>query len=107
MGRDNGLARPRQPEAFGHRFPLCRGLCYAVGHEIWAREAWGAGALRVRLGGPAPYHGVMEERPRLGEGEPASAASIQAALMLVSRGLVLWLLAALLWALASQGGTHA
>ena len=69
--------------------------------------AAGAGALRVRLGGPAPYHGVMEERPRLGEGEPASAASILAALTLVSRGLVLWLLAALLWALASQGGTHA
>ena len=69
--------------------------------------AAGAGALRVRLGGPAPYHGVMEERPRLGEGEPASAASIQAALTLVSRGLVLWLLVALLWALASQGGTHA
>lgn len=69
--------------------------------------AAGAGALRVRLGGPAPYHGVMEERPRLGEGEPASAASIQAALLLVSRGLVLWLLVALLWALASLGGMHA
>lgn len=69
--------------------------------------AAGAGALRVRLGGPAPYHGVMEERPRLGEGEPASAASIQAALRLVSRGLVLWLLVALLWALAGQGGMHA
>lgn len=69
--------------------------------------AAGAGALRVRLGGPAPYHGTMEERPRLGEGESASAASIQAALLLVGRGLVLWLLVALLWALASQGGTHA
>jgi len=69
--------------------------------------AAGAGALRVRLGGAAPYHGVMEERPRLGEGEPASAASIQAALLLVGRGLVLWLLVALLWALASQGGRHA
>lgn len=68
--------------------------------------AAGAGALGVRLGGAAPYHGVMEERPHLGEGETPTAASIDAAILLVRRALVLWLLLALLWALA-VGGTHA
>ncbi|HEX7814292.1 adenosylcobinamide-phosphate synthase CbiB [Dyella sp.] len=69
--------------------------------------AAGAGAIAVRLGGPAPYHGVMEERPRLGEGETASAMSIKAAVMLVKRGVALWVMMALLWMFASLGGTHA
>lgn len=68
--------------------------------------AAGAGALRVRLGGPAPYHGTMEERPLLGEGEAPSAATIDTALALVRRAVVLWLSVALLWALASAGGRH-
>ncbi|MBB1059155.1 CobD/CbiB family cobalamin biosynthesis protein [Marilutibacter spongiae] len=55
--------------------------------------ASGAGAIGVRLGGPARYHGRWEERPRLGEGAPADAASIDAALRLVRRTTALWLLA--------------
>lgn len=69
--------------------------------------AAGAGALRVRLGGPAPYHGVMEERPLLGEGMSPSAATIDAALALVRRGVALWLAIAVVWTLASLGGRHA
>jgi len=53
--------------------------------------AAGAGALRVRLGGAAPYHGRWEERPALGEGAAPDADSIAAALRLVRRGVWLWL----------------
>jgi adenosylcobinamide-phosphate synthase len=58
--------------------------------------AAGAGAIGTRLGGPAPYHGVWEERPVLGEGRPADAASVNRALALVRRGVMLWLGAGLL-----------
>ncbi len=53
--------------------------------------AAGAGALGVRLGGAAPYHGVWEARPLLGEGVAPDAGSIRRALALVERGTVLWL----------------
>ncbi|ALN87478.1 cobalamin biosynthesis protein CobD [Lysobacter capsici] len=52
--------------------------------------AAGAGALRVRLGGSAPYHGVWEPRPLLGEGDAPSADSIRRALGLVKRGVAVW-----------------
>lgn len=66
--------------------------------------AAGAGALRVRLGGPAPYEGVWEDRPELGEGDAASAASIRAALRLVGRGVALWLAIAWTAALSWEAG---
>ena len=53
--------------------------------------AAGAGALRVVLGGPAPYASGIKQRPVLGEGEPASAETIDAAIQLVHRGVWLWL----------------
>ncbi|AOJ14091.1 cobalamin biosynthesis protein [Burkholderia vietnamiensis] len=53
--------------------------------------AAGAGSLNVRLGGPAVYHGALEERPMLGTGAPASAIHVAAALSLVTRTLALWL----------------
>jgi adenosylcobinamide-phosphate synthase len=56
--------------------------------------AAGAGALGVMLGGAASYHGRRRARPTLGEGAPADAASILAALALVRRTLLLWLVAA-------------
>lgn len=55
--------------------------------------AAGAGALRVRLGGAAPYHGVWEERPWLGEGDAPDAGAIARAQALVRRGVLLWLAA--------------
>jgi adenosylcobinamide-phosphate synthase len=69
--------------------------------------AAGAGALDVRLGGAAPYHGVWEERPQLGEGEPPSAASVLRALRLLRHGVIVWLLVALLLGFALDGGVHA
>lgn len=71
--------------------------------------AAGAGAISVRLGGAAPYHGNWSERPVLGEGAPPDAASIRAALRLVRRGVFVWL--AVLWLgaaiLAWMGSAHA
>jgi adenosylcobinamide-phosphate synthase len=69
--------------------------------------AAGAGALVVSLGGAAPYHGVWEARPELGEGDLPDAVSIRRALSLVRRGVVLWLLIALLFAASMYGGMHA
>lgn len=72
--------------------------------------ATGAGALRVQLGGPAPYHGVWEDRPTLGEGDAPDADSIAAALRLVRRGVWLWLCIAVIAAGAAWwigGGWHA
>jgi len=69
--------------------------------------AAGAGALRVSLGGAAPYHGVWEVRPELGEGDLPDAVSIRRALSLVRRGVALWLLAAVLFAASMYGGMHA
>ena len=61
--------------------------------------AAGAGAIGVRLGGPAPYHGTWFDRPELGGGAAPDAASIEAALRLVRRGVLVWLLA--LWIIAA------
>lgn len=64
--------------------------------------AAGAGALAVELGGPAVYHGRLEPRPPLGEGREPVAADINRAVVLVQRGIWLWLVLAFLggWALA-------
>ncbi|MBC9250229.1 cobalamin biosynthesis protein [Pseudomonas alcaligenes] len=85
-------------------------LTYALlGHtrlalRCWRRQApqWdspnagpvmaaGAGALGVSLGGAAVYHGIEEQRPQLGEGEPPRARDIERALNLVHGGVALWL----------------
>lgn len=62
--------------------------------------AAGAGAIRVALGGAAPYHGRWEDRPVLGEGGAPNADAIAAALRLVRRGVWLWLCVAATVALA-------
>jgi adenosylcobinamide-phosphate synthase len=62
--------------------------------------AAGAGALGLRLGGPARYRGKVEERPPLGAGELPTAVDIGRARALIDRALALllgaWLAAALL-----------
>jgi adenosylcobinamide-phosphate synthase len=101
---------------------LTYALCgnFAVAWRCWRTQArqWdspnagpvmaaGAGAMNVRLGGPAPYHGVWEERPALGEGGLPDATSIVRALRLVRTGVALWLVIALLLAVAIRGVAHA
>lgn len=68
--------------------------------------AAGAGALQVRLGGAAIYHGVQEQRPVLGCGEPANRADILRAVNLVRRTLWLWLAAISGAALVIEGFRH-
>ncbi|SFD53321.1 adenosylcobinamide-phosphate synthase [Thiohalospira halophila DSM 15071] len=50
--------------------------------------AAGAGALGIRLGGPAPYHGRTEVRPALGEGRAATADDIHRAGKLLGRAVI-------------------
>ncbi|PXV54776.1 adenosylcobinamide-phosphate synthase [Dyella jiangningensis] len=69
--------------------------------------AAGAGALGVCLGGAAPYDGVWEMRPALGEGELPDAHAIVRALQLVRRSVALWLGVAMLLALAAWSAGHA
>lgn len=57
--------------------------------------AAGAGSLGVLLGGPAPYHGLLQDRPPLGAGPPANTQDIDRALALIGRALMLWVLVAL------------
>ncbi|MBF0177647.1 MAG: cobalamin biosynthesis protein [Magnetococcales bacterium] len=60
--------------------------------------ATGAGALELQLGGAAPYHGRMQERPLLGEGMPPRMEDILRALTIVERGAWSWgFLASLVW----------
>jgi adenosylcobinamide-phosphate synthase len=87
--------------------------CWRTQASLWDSPnagpvmAAGAGALRVRLGGAAPYDGVWEPRPELGDGDEPDADAIVRALRLVRRSVVLWLMVALCLALLWRGGAHA
>ena len=54
--------------------------------------AAGAGALRLRLGGEAIYHGVPQQRPPLGEGWAPCGADIHRAVRLVNTALLAWVM---------------
>lgn len=68
--------------------------------------AAGAGALQVRLGGAASYHGQIEQRPTLGLGEPPHSHHISAALRLVRNSIFLWCLLVLIGSIV-QGAYYA
>jgi adenosylcobinamide-phosphate synthase len=55
--------------------------------------AAGAGALGIRLGGGASYHGHWRERPALGEGRAPGVDDIERARRLILRTLLLWMTA--------------
>lgn len=69
--------------------------------------AAGAGALGVQLGGAAPYEGVWESRPDLGEGDVADARTIRRAMRLVHRGVIAWLLVTMALGVVAWGARHA
>ncbi|MEY6430872.1 adenosylcobinamide-phosphate synthase CbiB [Thioalkalicoccus limnaeus] len=52
--------------------------------------AAGAGALGLRLGGEAVYHGQREARPELGQGRAPLGGDIDRALALIGRALWVW-----------------
>ena len=68
--------------------------------------ASGAGALGLSLGGPAIYHGEVEQRPPLGAGPEACGADIARAWRLVARTTALWLAAATAVAIATTLWEH-
>lgn len=69
--------------------------------------ATGAGALGVRVGGPAPYHGCMQPRPILGAGACADVDTPSRALALVNRSTRLWTMVSLAAGLLVWGASHA
>ncbi|WP_448100037.1 adenosylcobinamide-phosphate synthase CbiB [Luteibacter jiangsuensis] len=116
-----GWAAARADDLLGYLPARLTALTYAcVGDftkatRCWRRQApsWdspnagpvmasGAGALGVRLGGAAPYHGHWEERPVLGEGDAPVAKDILRALRLVDRGTVAWVAVAVVIGVATH-----
>lgn len=69
--------------------------------------AAGAGALEVRLGGAAVYHGRTEVRPPLGQGAAVQGGDIARALRLVRHGAGLWLALLVVASLLAWGAGHA
>ncbi len=53
--------------------------------------ASGAGALNLTLGGAAPYHGLLKERPLIGRGDTPIPTDIERTVLFVQRGQWLWL----------------
>lgn len=51
----------------------------------------GGGALNLKLGGPAVYHGKIKNKPRFGGGNTPETGDIERAIGLVYRTLGLWL----------------
>jgi adenosylcobinamide-phosphate synthase len=82
--------------------------CWRTQASAWSSPnagpvmAAGAGAIGVQLGGPARYHGEIEQRPPLGAGSVPGAAHVTACLRLVERTLWLWLALAGASALAAR-----
>jgi adenosylcobinamide-phosphate synthase len=108
--RHFGWAAARIDDVLNYLPARLTALSYALlGHTACALRCWrtqapgwdspnagpvmaaGAGALGVQLGGAAPYRGVWESRPDLGEGISPDADAITRALRLVRHGVLLWL----------------
>ena len=53
--------------------------------------ASGAGALKIRIGGPVTYHGVLEDKPWLGMGGDAQEPDIERAINLIQRSVAVWI----------------
>ncbi len=74
-------------------------ICWNTQGILWKSPnagpvmAAGAGSLGLLLGGPARYHGKLESRPLLGMGRIPETQDIDQALRLISRSLLLWLIA--------------
>jgi adenosylcobinamide-phosphate synthase len=71
-------------------------LCWRQQAKQWKSPnagpvmAAGAGALQIKLGGYAIYHGSVDNRPELGCGREPNTDSITSALTLIHKALLLW-----------------
>lgn len=116
-----GWAAARLDDALNYIPARLTALTYALsGHTRLALRCWrqqarwwdspnagpvmsaGAGALNVKLGGAARYHGNWHERPILGAGEPPLVTDIERALALVRHSVYRWLIIALLIAVTTR-----
>ncbi|MEW6119593.1 MAG: CobD/CbiB family protein [Pseudomonadota bacterium] len=76
--------------------------CWRTQAETWPEPeegvviAAGAGAMGIRLGQSVSVAGETVWRPELGTGQPPDADSIDSAISMIWRGLVIWLVAGLL-----------
>jgi adenosylcobinamide-phosphate synthase len=105
-----GWAAARLDDALNFIPARLTAISYAlVGHTRSALQCWrsqaahwespnagpvmaaGAGALQVRLGGAAIYHGTLSERPLLGCSAKVACSDIPRAVQLVQRTLYAWL----------------
>lgn len=105
-----GWAAARLDDALNYAPARLTALTYLLcGHAPTALRAWrdqaplwkspnagpvmatGAGALQLKLGGAANYHGVATQRPDLGYGKQPEATDIERAIVLIQRALGLWL----------------
>ena len=84
--------------------------CWRAQAAVWTPRAdgiilaSGGGALGVRLGGPLHQEGGLHDRPELGTGDAADVESLQQAMGLIWRALVLWLFLVFLVSLAHALG---
>jgi adenosylcobinamide-phosphate synthase len=104
-----GFAAARLDDALGFIPARLTALSYAMlGNTRNALQCWraqakhckspnggpvmtsGAGALEITIGGPAIYHGQLQDKRFMGSGEKATAQDIAKACSLVSRTCVLW-----------------
>lgn len=105
-----GFSAARLDDALGYLPARLTALCYAfTGQTKLAFQAWrnqmgkhkspnaglvmatGAGALNIKIGGPATYDGIVQQKPYLGMGEFATVQAIPQAISLIEKSIILWL----------------
>ena len=65
--------------------------------------ASGAGALGCTIGGPVVYEGKSQDKPWLGQGDPAQVGDIGRAIQLIDRSVSIWMVSyALVWFLSMK-----